>query len=452
MKDKVFIFIVCLILLLFSLSSPVIAVLSMAGYLDALNTKNYIVTEKTYEDSMPASGVLNKIEQGKTFLKNVYINCIPFYGFLVSSVQSAEMSMLHITDNFIQTMINKKEDISIVTAPVNKEETDAQSETGKVEIPKINYYSLLMGGNGRPDLYAIEPLKVMERVEAASDKELQKLTERQLRHIHRLKDATPGINYYIYMGTRTQDMEMYDDLITGPPSTVPYFKYFTENLDSSIKFDYFKLETPEDIVNKRYRSDHHWNIFGAYEGYKQIINMINKDSPEIGAPNEYDILKVPELKWSGSLGSSVGQNDIDYVDDFYILDLAGLPGYSGNGYKIKKMQQSYMAGDYIKNGLNFDYYGAYYPPQDKYVFDDNKTGHNLLLIGDSYSWSISTIIASHFDTTICFAQPWVAAGDVTYDYRKIIEENNITDVLILYYSSRLLFGYDACDFPRMLTD
>jgi hypothetical protein len=359
--------------------------------------------------------------------------------------------MLHITDNFIQTVINQKEDINAAVPVNNGTETAPQSETEKV-IPEINYYSLLMGGNGRPNFYAIEPLKVMERIEAASADELQKLTERQLGHIHRLKEAAPGLNYYIYMGTRIQETEMYDDLITGPPSTVPYLKYFTDNLDSGIRFDCFKLETPDDIVNKRYRSDHHWNISGAYEGYKQIINMIYKDSPEIGAPAEYDIIKVPGIKWSGSLGSSVGQNDTGYIDDFYIMDLTGLPGYSGNGYKIKKMQQSFMVGDYKKYGLNFDYYGAYYPPQDRYVFDDNNTGHNLLIIGDSYSWSITTIIASHFDTTVCFAQPWVAAGDVTYDYRKIIEENNITDVLILYYSSRLLFGYDSCDFERMKTD
>jgi hypothetical protein len=456
MKDRTFIFTVCAILLIFFFTSPVIAALSLSGKLDALNTKNLFVSEEKYEDGTAAAGLLNAVEDGKTFLRNVYINCIPFYDTVVSAVQSAEMSMLRLTDMCVQPVITRG-DAGIIQ-PNEADETSGsdtaggESETQKEEPAPIDYYSIPVGGNGRPNIYAIEPLKVMERVECARDKELQALTESQLRHIHRLKDATPGINYYIYMGTRLQETAMFDDMVTGPASTVPYFEYFVQNLDSDIKFDYFRLETPEDRIKKKFRSDHHWNIFGAYEGYRQIINMIYEDSPEIGKPVDYGILKVQDIKWFGSLGSTVGQTDPGYADDFYILDLSGLPKYGGNGYRIKDMQESFMNGDFKKFGMDFDYYVAYNPPQERYVFPGNNTGRNLLLLGDSYSWSISTIIASHFDRTYCHIKPWMVPADVTYDYRKLISENNITDVLILLYSSRLLFGYDGTDFARMLTD
>lgn len=456
MKDKAFIIIVCSILLLFSLSSPIIAVLSSVGVLDALKTKNYIITEKVYESGMPGSEILNKVEQGKTLLENVYINCIPFYGYIVSSVQSVEVSMLSVTDSFIQSVINRPKDNNTTqntdVIENTNDEKSVQIETEKPEPPPVEYYSMLMWGDGRPYIYAIEPLKVMERVEGASDNELQSLTEMQLGHIHRLKEATPGINYYVYMGTRMQETEMFDDIITGPSSTVKYFNYFKENLDSDIKFDYFRLDTPEDRINKNFRSDHHWNIYGAYEGYKQIINMMYEETPEIGAPVDYDIIQVPGIKWFGSMSSTVGQTDMGYADNFYILDLKDLPDYSGNNYDIKGLQESFLSGEFNKFGVNFDYYVAYNQPQEKYVFDGNHTGRNLLILGDSFSWSISAILASHFDTTICHIQPWTIGNDVTYDYRQLIADNNITDVLILLYSSRLLFGYDTTDFGRMLTE
>jgi hypothetical protein len=457
MKDKIFIFSVCAILLIFFIASPVIAALSLSGHLDALNTKNLFVTEKKYEEGTPAAGLFNAVEDGKTFLRNVYVNCIPFYGSIVSSVQSVEMSMLRLTDKFVQPALS--------TGIVQQSNTDETDETGDTvitgdesetrkeeETAPVEYYSILLGGNGRPYIYAIEPLKVTERVEGARSKELQKLVERQLKHIHRLKEATPGVNYYIYMGTRLQETEMFEDMVTGPASTVPYFEYFVQNLDSDIKFDYFRLDTPEDRIKKKFRSDHHWNIYGAYEGYRQIIEMIYADSPEIGKPVDYEILKVPGIKWYGSLGSSVGQTDPGYLDDFYILDLSDLPKYRGNSYDINALQKSFMNGEYNKHGKNFDYYVTYNQPQERYVFPDNNTGRNLLLLGDSYSWSIATIIAAHFDKTYCHIKPWMVPADVTYDYRKLISENNITDVLILLYSSRLLFGYDGTDFARMLTD
>ncbi|MDD4773002.1 MAG: hypothetical protein PHZ09_05285 [Eubacteriales bacterium] len=458
MKDRIFIAVVCSILLIFFLASPVIAALSVWGPLDALNTKNLFVTEKIYGGDTPASALLNTVEETKTFLRNVYINCIPFYDSLVSSVQSAEMSMLRVTDNVVRPILTR-DSVSVLQNDSGADDTSDKtdktgggSETQKEEPPPVDYYSIFLGGNGRPNFYAIEPLKVLERVEGARDKELEKLAERQLRHIHRLREATPGINYYIYMGTRLQESAIFNDLITGADSTLPYLEFFIDCLDSDIKFDYMRMDTPEDRVNKSFRTDHHWNIFGAYEGYQQIINMMYEDSPEIGRPVEYEIIQVPDIKWFGSLGSTIGHNDMGYADNFHILDTSSLPRYGGNNYRINDMLASFMNGEFNKFGVGFDYYAAYNPPQDKYVFPDNDTGRNLLLLGDSYSWSITTIIASHFDRTYCHNRPWTIPADVTYDYRELIAENEITDVLILLYSSRLLFGYDGTDFARMLTD
>lgn len=463
MKDKLLIGITLTLILFFGIVSPVIGLLGSKGIIEnRLLTKNLIITENYYDDDYPGASVLNKIEDIKTDIKNIYSNCIPMYSLLVNTVQQTDVKLMNFSDGIIiNTFKNKNtaiEDNDIQTVEVIDENTDTlnesienveKEENNYVEIPiDFSSYTATRLSSGRPNIFSIEPMKVLERVEAASDKEFERLLERELKYLDRLYNVKPELNYYIYMGTRLQESEFFSEIVKKPRSTYEYFRRFVEELNPAYKFDYLHLDTPDDRINKQYRTDHHWNMFGAYEGYQQIINMMYEDIPEIGKPVEYNIVKIEGLKWFGSM--SAGVTDEEYLDDFYVLDLSDLPKYTGNDYNIKQVNRQYMKGNYPKNGnLYTDYYGAYYPPQERYTFSDNNTGRNLLLIGDSYSWSVAPIIAAHFDNTYCYNKPWMVDG-VKYDYEKILEENEITDVLILLYSSRLLFGYDSTDFDNFL--
>jgi len=464
LKSKHLIIVISIVILFFGIASPIIGVLSSLGIIEnRLATKNLIVTEKYYDEGIPFNGVLNAAEKIKTDIKNIYSNCIPFYNLIVSSVQNAELKLLNITDSILQTMLypeyetennislnnphdkigNLEYDRNINTEYATPSELESQKEYIRYNVSRLQA--------GRPNIYSIEPLKVLERLEGASDKELQNLMEHQLDYLDRLYNAAPELNYYCYMGTRIQETDFYSDIVKNPKSTASYFKIFKENLNDNYSFDYLHIDTPEDRVSKLYRTDHHWNMFGAYEGYQQIINMMYERTPEIGQPSEYDIIKIDGLQWFGSMAATVGFNDSTYLDDFYVMDLTEFPEHTaGNGYKIQRKNTAYMSGKYPSGNLYFDYHGAYYQPQKSYNFPDNSTGRNLLLIGDSYSWSIAHILAAHFDTTIVYNTPWMIADSVKYDYKKIIEENKITDVLILLYSSRLLFGYDGTDFDNFL--
>ena len=446
------------VMLFFGIVSPVIGALGSYGIIEnRLATKNLFVTEQYYDEDTPFYEVLNAVEDLKTDIKNIYSNCIPFYNIIVSGVQNADLKMLNLSDSILQTLLYSEDDEpadTLESTPVESADASGDDpitpEEQEPVVEKVNYTASRLQA-GRPNIYSIEPLKVLERLEGAGDRELQKLMDRQLEYLDRLYSEAPDLNYYCYMGTRIQEADFYTDIVKNPKSTAPYFKAFVEELNPAYTFDYLHIDTPEDRISKLYRTDHHWNMFGAYEGYQQIIDMMYENTPEIGQPVEYDIVKVDGVQWFGSMAGSVGFRDETYLDDFYVIDMTDFPTHiAGSGYKIQRTFDAYMNGRYPQGNLYHDYHGSYYPPQPSYEFPDNDTGRNLLLIGDSYSWSIAPIIAAHFDTTICYNTPWMIADNVKYDYKQIIEDNEITDVLVLLYSSRLLFGYDGTDFDNFL--
>ena len=300
MKDKHLIYVMIAIMLFFGIASPVIGALSSYGVIEnRLATKNLLVTEKYYDEETPMHTALNAVEDLKTDIKNIYINCIPFYNLIVSSVQKTDLALLNYSDGVLQTILYPEEEEDsgeIVTIQDETGESSAQgdtSEPSETEPPKekIKYVASRLA-SGRPNIFSIEPLKVLERLEGGSEREFERLLSRQLTYLDRLVEAAPDLNYYCYMGTRIQEAPYYSDIVKMPMSTEPYLKTFMEELNDAYSFDYLRLDTPEDRVAKCYRTDHHWNMFGAYEGYQQIINMMVENTPEIGGPVGYDIVKI----------------------------------------------------------------------------------------------------------------------------------------------------------------
>lgn len=408
------------------------------------------------------------METARVAIKNTYVNCIPFYGVIVSSVQNVRLKALTLSDAVMQTLLYPPENESgqalgdpadAVSVITDASEADTASPaagqtedtTAAAEPEKVRYIVSRISA-GRPNIFAAEQLKIMERLEAAKSQELNARLAKQIGCLNRLCRSYPGVNYYCYMGARIQETDFYSEIFKQPDSTAQYFRRFVEELDPDYSFDFLRIESPEDRLAKCYRTDHHWNMYGALEGYAQIINMIIEKEPGIEAPFEYDVVKINGIKWFGSCASSTGFNDESYLDDFYMADIGGFPAYKGNGINIKALFKVYSEGNYPKGSYYHDYYSSAFPTQSKYVFPDNDTGRNLLLIGDSYSWSIAHLIARHFDTTICYNNSWNVDDSVKYDYKKIIEDNGITDVVILLYSSRLLFGYDGFDVDNFLAD
>lgn len=168
-----------------------------------------------------------------------------------------------------------------------------------------------------------------------------------------------------------------------------------------------------------YRTDHHWTAYGAYYAYEQwaIDAGFSPLSQE-----KFDITLASD-QFYGTLHSKVNVNvkpDKIYLyqikEDMNYQLLYNLTDSKDTLYDLSKLEGKdkysvYMGG----NNAVVD------------VKTNNKNGRRLLVIKDSYAHSFVPLAVNHYEETFMI--------DFRYFNMKVeefLEENKITDVLVLY--------------------
>lgn len=230
-------------------------------------------------------------------------------------------------------------------------------------------------------------------------------------------------NLYIYLPSR---YEYYDFNTISLLDMKSYKDKFINSLDSSIKVDELKINNEEEYTKLFYKTDHHWNAYGALAGYKDIANMMGIDSYDLTA-------SVSDTKYRGSIAkATLDANTYDYFTYINIpLRVDALVDGTTNS-KFKPMV--------IKDTKNiyYDYYVGYYDglfSEVKYQFGCACGNNNLLIIGDSYSWMIDYIIANNFDYTYVLNPKLAKKMDMV----KYIQDNNIKTILVLNETQTTVF-------------
>ena len=174
-----------------------------------------------------------------------------------------------------------------------------------------------------------------------------------------------------------------------------------------------------------YRTDHHWTSLGAYYGYEAIAKEMGLKAQAL------EDLKADEVSndFLGTYDSKVNTGITGGVipDDITI-------------YSSPEIDKAEMMWDNDKDKtFNSIYYMDALKGKDKYtvffggnhsVTDikmDNNTGKTLLLIKDSFAHSLAPFLIKDYDRIIMF--------DLRYfnkSLKKYIDENKITDLLVLY--------------------
>lgn len=54
-----------------------------------------------------------------------------------------------------------------------------------------------------------------------------------------------------------------------------FYNYISKLIDSSIKSERLKINSFNDYSQLFYTTDHHWNYLGSYNGYLDIVNLLN---------------------------------------------------------------------------------------------------------------------------------------------------------------------------------
>jgi alginate O-acetyltransferase complex protein AlgJ len=174
-----------------------------------------------------------------------------------------------------------------------------------------------------------------------------------------------------------------------------------------------------------YKTDHHWNTFGAYEGYKELITAMGLKP---ASQNDFDF-KAASNVFYGTLYSKA-------VLSGQLPDILYLPIYK------KQISLTQQTGKQVKNTI---FWGEYLQTKDKYSTflggnhsidivknSDVANGKRLLILKDSYANSMIPFLAVNFSE--------IHIIDLRYynqDIYRYIQQNGITDTAAVFSIKQL---------------
>ena len=182
------------------------------------------------------------------------------------------------------------------------------------------------------------------------------------------------------------------------------------------------LDLEKTLLNTNeyfYKTDHHWNMNGVYEGYSQMIRQLQSKFPQIPSvidKSEFNIEIYPHC-FVGSDGRKVGQL-VNFQED---IEVWNHPDYENISVKINDKDSSF----YHYNRLSEDFFNNDYTV---YMGGDNAleviTNPNvdndlsLVLIGDSMSNPLIPLLSLHFKTIYSYDMRHYK-GDILADLNDI---------------------------------
>lgn len=183
-----------------------------------------------------------------------------------------------------------------------------------------------------------------------------------------------------------------------------------------------------------YRTDHHWNMDGAYEGYKAIVEALGRGDEIV---EKGDVVYESPLFYGAYARDGLFDGESEVLYD-YGFDL---PDY---GVKIngkEKSMDSLVHDTDKKADVKFSsrYSNRFHHEyaQIEITNPEKNDQSKLLLVGDSFTDCIERLLASHFQTTVVF-DPRDTAGNDGTTVSEIIEAyGGFDDVVFLFNSTAL---------------
>jgi len=434
MRDKIFSFSCIVVIISVMLFAPMKKILCETGIMSEDNVGNIISADEKYSADSRIGKILNGIERAKASVDDIYINYLPYYNSVVVEAKGIDQSINEPFTSYLLSLGEKRatpaetagDDVTVIP--------DEEIDDGKPHEISHEYAYLNATDTHRNYLVTVKysdgtESAFLDRVMSRSHSELEEILENSITEFNRIVSyKSDEVNYYMYAGTRFQDTELLEEYIPAEQSTYNHLMHIFDSLPDHVRCDWLKFETIEDRLELVYTTDHHWTASGTDVGYHEILDMMRLDTPDIGEPRKGILHVLSDCIMNGSFSRLASYYKIS--DDFEFIDY-GLPEHIvSGGQTYEEMSKIYLSGGYDKvNGAG--HYEMFYPWLSKLEYPENKTGRNLLIIGDSFARSIGEVLASHFDTT------YVSMSNI--NMRLYIDRLNVTDVLILMYTDRMMY-------------
>lgn len=324
----------------------------------------------------------NKFNNIKTNIENRVTNYFPFY------------SLINYNYAKLNKLINEKKGFTFIDMNTNNEYIFSNNE-----------------------FYVLES--------SLNEKELKSRFEKQLDFYKQMNEIIP---VYIYLPNRYEFTGLDEDIRLRDKE-----KYI-EELKLHLNVKELEIKDNAEYTQYFYRTDHHWNSYGAIKGYEDIIEMLGYKPKKLTA-------KMLDVDFIGSTAKAAALTNIK--DYFTIIDYESNIKINIEGYKPKKIKET--------KDVFYDHYVSYYNGMfGEIIYKNDKNKENLLIISDSFAWPIDEIIASHFKNTHVINVRYDRFINENLNFKKYIKDNKIDKVLVLGETQSTLFDAYNYDTKRKI--
>ena len=233
--------------------------------------------------------------------------------------------------------------------------------------------------------------------------------------------AHPQIPVYVYYIEKDTDI----NFETGEKAGAREYLTGALNLPDSHKAA-LEINSFEDYARLFYRTDHHWNYKGSYQGYLDVLELLGGGNALTPAGQVTLDKRLSGSKAIESGGKGVRSEEFTaYRFDFPPMTVA-VNGVPAGDYGA---QEEYFAGGGPEELTYGGFYGADY---GEIVFDTGSGGENLLILGESHDNAILKLLASGFGRTFAVdLRYYQAQTGKEFDAWDYIQSNGIDKALLI---------------------
>ena len=379
MNKKYFVISILIILFGVFIFVPVKEVLIRAGLIKVYHSDNWIIARKTKDP------IYDKVIGLETDIENRYNNYFPFYNKINSLYYNTNTSIDKLYSKYIYLKDN--------------------SDNEHLFLDKENNFYYLVSNY--------------------SSSELDNRMNNQVEFYNDIKEKYPDIDLMLYLPLRYSETSYKN--INGVHDKIIEF---TNKLNSGIKYSILDSNSVDEYLNYFYKTDHHYNSYGAEKVYLDILN-------KYGLTNELNLThKVVRDNYYGSLAKTILSTNI--VDKLMAIDFNNNLKTNIDDVKFKPLTVE------DNNNPFYDYFVVYYNGQYDEIIYENETEYNrnLLIICDSLAWQIDYLLANNFDKTYVINMKYGKWTKNDLDLSSYIKDNNITHILFLRETKNIVFDGD----------
>ena len=247
----------------------------------------------------------------------------------------------------------------------------------QVASKKLRIYDL--AGTG----WLIEPWKIYF---------LPEKTKTQAESFNKVTGAFKKLDTYVYLVESSRSMNM-DEM----DADSALWTLIRESYPNST-IGHLEINSIETYCQYFYKTDHHWNYRGSYEGYKAVIRMMLGEDEPLLEPVE--TVEFP-VNFNGSFNKQMKRKNSDEPFTVYRFNYPEMSvKINGKTSKTYGMQEKYFQGKINKQPLTNHYEGVYGGDEGLVEFctgDDSK--ENVIIFSNSFSNALDMLVASHFNHT-----------------------------------------------------